>query len=353
MLKKRKKRKSPRDPHQAERLNLLHETAQHAGHTCLDSVWRGMQASYHFHCAHGHAYRRSAKAVAAYGVLCTACHDGARLAAMQEKAAQHGGRCLEVRYLGLNAYHRFVCALGHRWSVKPPHSVRAMRQWCKRCGHLRLTQLRFKGGLERLQRVAQERGGVCLSTHYDGLKARYTFRCAAGHQWDATGTSMVCAAHHWCKRCASAQASVRNRLADGLERLQAAAHAKGGVCLSTHYTHAHAYYHMRCAQGHEWHAMGNFLMHGTWCRLCSQAARRGRIEDMQAIAQARGGRCLSTVFLNERIKLAWVCHRGHAWHTSPAVVKRGCWCPECASMDRITSSKSKARRRYRAATCAP
>jgi hypothetical protein len=106
---------------------------------------------------------------------------------------------------------------------------------------------------------------------------------------------------------------------------------------------------MRCAQEHEWDAPARKLLYGQWCRLCQVEAKRLSIEDAQAVAAARGGECLSTVYVNSHTKLTWLCDRGHQWQAILTSVRhKGTWCPQCSSMDRISNRNSKARIRYQA-----
>lgn len=53
-------------------------------------------------------------------------------------------------------------------------------------------------------------------------------------------------------------------------------------------------------------------------------------EYFQELAKNRNGKLLSTSYINIREKLLWECEENHVWHTSPMLILRGCWCPECA-----------------------
>jgi nucleoside-diphosphate-sugar epimerase len=57
---------------------------------------------------------------------------------------------------------------------------------------------------------------------------------------------------------------------------------------------------------------------------------RCTIKDMQELAQSRGGRCLSTEFIDIETKLKWKCAFGHEWEATPRLLKAGHWCAECA-----------------------
>jgi len=50
------------------------------------------------------------------------------------------------------------------------------------------------------------------------------------------------------------------------------------------------------------------------------------IEEMQRIAESRGGKCLSEKYINNRTKLKWQCEKGHIWEAAP----RRSWCPYCS-----------------------
>jgi hypothetical protein len=102
---------------------------------------------------------------------------------------------------------------------------------------------------------------------------------------------------------------------------------------------------MRCAEGHEWEALGMSLQRGSWCRVCHQVSRRKGLQAMQDVAAERGGQCLSSQYQQAARKLTWLCHLGHIWQASWASVQRH-WCPECAHLNRLTNANTNARRRY-------
>lgn len=48
-----------------------------------------------------------------------------------------------------------------------------------------------------------------------------------------------------------------------------------------------------------------------------------------ALAEERGGKLLSAVYVNAVTKLRWRCHEGHEWEASPNAIQKGRWCPTC------------------------
>ena len=54
------------------------------------------------------------------------------------------------------------------------------------------------------------------------------------------------------------------------------------------------------------------------------------ITEMQEIAHSRGGKCLSTKYINSITNLDWECSEGHRWNATPESVKGGTWCRVCS-----------------------
>jgi hypothetical protein len=203
---------------------------------------------------------------------------------------------------------------------------------------------RSLAALARLNAMVQARGGTCLTVHQGRTVDSHTFECAAGHRWEALGSSVLRGS--WCTVCARPQAAINRRSKDGLEQLQRAATAKGGECLSPTYVGGSYRHRFRCAKGHEWETVANtILKSGRWCPHCNHDAKRSGIEAMRAVAHARGGQCLSDIYVNQHGKLSWECHRGHVWHARACNVVSGCWCPECARLALIVLAKSSWKRR--------
>ena len=114
-----------------------------------------------------------------------------------------------------------------------------------------------------------------------------------------------------------------------IEEMQQIASGRGGKCLSKVYVNNKTNLLWECGQGHQWEAVPNNIKRGDWCAACAGNARLS-IEEMQEIAVARGGKCLSYTYTNAKTKLLWGCSEGHQWKAVPDSVKnRGLWCPIC------------------------
>ena len=117
-----------------------------------------------------------------------------------------------------------------------------------------------------------------------------------------------------------------------LEDAQALALRRGGKCWSKKYTNNKKLLDWSCSKGHRWSASLNSVKDsGTWCPWCANEARRLTLQVAQDVASERGGKCLSTRYINHRNHLKWSCSKGHTWSASLHSVKnRRSWCPHCA-----------------------
>lgn len=61
-----------------------------------------------------------------------------------------------------------------------------------------------------------------------------------------------------------------------------------------------------------------------------------RLREMQDIAFARGGYCLSSRYIDSQSPLRWLCGEGHDWKSTPNNVKnRSTWCRRCYELSLI------------------
>lgn len=218
------------------------------------------------------------------------------LAALAAIAEHHGGACLWEGRLTPTSIVRWQCAQGHVWETMP--SVVIGGAWCPECEPRRK---RRRWSIELMQAIARERGGACLSTEYRHFSEPLRWRCAKGHVWDAKPGGVVNNGA-WCRRCAGKEKHT-------LVEVRALARERGGECLSTEYVNLSTPLRWRCKRGHEWRAAFGNVRSGSWCPKC--AVRNPlSIDEMRAVTRSRGGACLSTDYVNPRVKLRGVAPRG-------------------------------------------
>jgi hypothetical protein len=119
-----------------------------------------------------------------------------------------------------------------------------------------------------------------------------------------------------------------------LEEMKDYAESKGGTCLAESYISTHFPVKWKCAKGHEWEAaFSNVKYNTSWCPTCADK-KKHTIEDMRAIAENYGGKCISNNYVNNKTKLNWKCKLGHDFSKAPSdIIHKKQWCPTCTKMN--------------------
>jgi hypothetical protein len=120
-----------------------------------------------------------------------------------------------------------------------------------------------------------------------------------------------------------------------IEEMQRLAEVRGGSCLSAAFRTLHHKLQWRCRQGHTWSAIAGNVLRGSWCRYCAHRVQRS-IDEMRQIAISRGGQCLSSEYQNLRTTLEWRCAAGHIWTAPAGAIAAGKWCMQCSLVEKYS-----------------
>ena len=246
---------------------------------------------------------------------------------MQEFAASKGGRCLSKEYWGSLFPLTWRCRKGHSWEAPPKIIMRGA--WCVQCVKEEVKE----DQLEKLQQIAESKGGKCLSEKYINNHSKLSWQCKQRHRWEAPSKGIL--KGHWCPACAGMAKLT-------IEVMQALAAKKGGQCLSRKYLRNSIPLEWECSEGHRFKARPDLIKNrGQWCYICHMHRKKAeyggqKIVEMRKLARQRGGRCLSDFYETTADKLTWRCSRRHVWRAAPAGIKQGSWCPVCARKARGT-----------------
>ncbi len=115
-----------------------------------------------------------------------------QLDAMRAIALSKGGKCLSQNYIASDQIMEFECHKGHTFP-SIPDNIKA-GHWCKKCsGNEKLT-------ITKMQEIAAERGGKCLSTTYTNSRTHLIWMCEKGHSFPASPNNVM---HNktWCPEC--------------------------------------------------------------------------------------------------------------------------------------------------------
>ena len=271
-------------------------------------------------CEHGHTWTMPPDSIQD-GAWCPRCKEEALMSELRERAERWGGECLSKSCHSSKDVLKWRCAVGHRFEASGAMIKRG--GWCQTCRQLP------RGDIERMRKIARERGGECLSDEYVGAAIKLRWRCANGHEWSAPPAAI--SEGHWCRRCGWQLPYSRARLT--IEIMRETAAERGGKCLSDTYHGNKVPLRWRCARGHTWMAHPNRVRQGAWCPSCAHSAR-GTLDGMRALAVERGGRCLMRSWNNHQKPLRFECARGHRFNVLSGAVKTGVWCPRCPSPSR-------------------
>lgn len=142
-----------------------------------------------------------------------------------------------------------------------------------------------------------------------------------------------------------------------IEELKVIAHTKNGKLLSTTYLKSNLPLKWLClVHNTSWKATASAIRKGQWCSQCQYDKRKPSISTINKIAESRGGRCLSKVYVNSRTPILWKCHNTKhiPWQAKPSQVIRkngGSWCPECSKEYNITNLQNYWKCKRRGAKC--
>ena len=258
-----------------------------------------------------------------------------RLLECYEIASRRGGACLSPVTASPTGDLRWRCGAGHEWSARTAAIVDGY--WCPVCE--RSEPLRQQR-LAQLRELVRRHGGECLSETYIRQSAPMRWRCRDGHEWESSSNSIFRGS--WCPFCSGRRAT--------LAALHALAAARGGECLSPEAGRKTDPHRWRCARGHEWSTTPSALLQGNWCPTCA-GRNTVTIATLQELARSRGGECLTLRFRGVRQRVRWRCEGGHEWTTMVSSVKRGSWCPICAGNVRGDLPRLQALARARGGRC--
>ncbi len=201
--------------------------------------------------------------------------------------------------------------------------------------------------LTEMQKIAESRGGKCISKEYFNAITKMRWKCKKGHVWEARPQDIKRGT--WCPPCSG-------NIKLTIKEMQKIAKSRGGSCLSNIYINNETKLKWLCKEGHAWGAIPNSIKRGTWCNVCSslntgQKLLKYTIEDMQIIANLRKGKCLSEKYFGAFRKLWWQCNEEHQWEAIPSNIKRGWWCPYCAKRVKLTLEEMRKVAKQRGGDC--
>lgn len=229
------------------------------------------------------------------------------------------------------------CENGHTWKVSINSRVQN-QSGCSACPRpiLKVTDERNLAALNpslALEWHSEKNGDFRPEDVRPKSNRKIWWKCSKGHEWQATISSR--ASGCGCPYCYGRFATKENNLASKYpELLKTWDFEKNkGINPADFTPHVGKKVWWSCSKGHSWQAtIYNRSKNKSGCPACAQKkSRKYSIEYIQALAEKRGGKCLSTEYTTCRLKLKYCCKEGHIWEArADAILYSSKWCPVCA-----------------------
>jgi len=174
-------------------LEGMHEAARKSGGKCLSDKYVNNKTKLLWECAEGHQWESTPQSIRR-GTWCAICSGVSKrtINDMQQIAIKRGGKCLSNTYINNRTKLSWECDKGHQWEATP-HDIGG-DSWCPTCcGAFRLT-------IADMKKLARKKKGKCLSSDYVNNRTKLLWECSNGHQWRTT--PMTINKGSWCPTCA-------------------------------------------------------------------------------------------------------------------------------------------------------
>lgn len=348
---------------------------------CVSAEYKNAMTPLLWQCMFGHQWWGKPNSVRSRDGWCPTCQGRRKTVAdMQTVATSRGGRFCSETYRGDARNHTWQCVEGHQWEATPNRILRG--GWCPVCSKgvsERTVRFLFEKLFQRpfptlkpkwlinRRGARMELDGFCaelgLAFEYQGIqhfqfnkrfhndKEEFIRRVEDDRTkrelCEEHGVKLIVLTHEIplsdmenkifeeCTRLNVTVDTTSNKiilnsahLRRNIERMQRWAQKRGGLCLSEAYIDAFTKLQWQCAKGHEWWAKPNSIQQGGWCAECAGTKRKS-MNEMQRIAEAKGGKCLSSAYLNQGQRLLWECAERHQFEMPYKQVRVGQWCPVC------------------------
>jgi hypothetical protein len=228
------------------------------------------------------------------------------------------------------------CPKGHTWKASINH--RARGSGCPACaGQVVTDEVNLAMLYPKLAREwhPKKNGNLRPEDILPKSNLNIWWLCSNGHEWQAQPNNR--AKGSGCPYCYGRYSTKKNNLASQHpELLKEWDHKKNkGLNPSDFTPRTTKKVWWRCSKGHSWQAsIYNRTKLKSGCPDCYKARPKPRkytIADMERIAAAKGGKCLSSEYQGLEVKLRWQCEEGHEWEAMPNnVLYNNSWCPVCA-----------------------
>tara|TARA_Y100000294_G_C8536531_1_gene329303 strand:- start:33 stop:1193 length:1161 start_codon:yes stop_codon:yes gene_type:complete len=310
---------------------------------------------------------------------------------IQKIAQERAGKCLSKKYINIKSKLKIECSEGHVWDAIPSDLI-YKNSWCPECGGTK------KLTLKKIQEIAKERSGKCLSKKYVNSYSKLTWKCLQGHVWESSAKNVLHKGS-WCPQCniyfgeeicrttfeqlfnnkfvrirpkwlinndknrmeldgycenlktafeyqgkqhyiisrfSKSKSSLKKRITDDMIKSQ--------ICKEKNINlfaikHTDNLIQLPKLIEHKAKKMNLDLKKINFEKKIDFNkiySHKDHIKTVQELAKKKDGKCLSKKYVNSYSKLIWECLKGHVWEATPNSVQSGTWCPKCSERELLT-----------------
>jgi len=183
---------------------------------------------------------------------------------------------------------------------------------------------------------AESHEGRCLTPHVIFGTDMVSWCCKVGHQWESILDDML-DHQSWCMRCHD-----RRQREETVKIVTKLVEARGGKLIRADLDAVpRTLCTVSCEFGHEWTTTTHSFQAGKWCGSCCGQPTL-TLEDLKKAAAKKNGECLSSMFTTLSARYDFRCVDKHEWTTTGDNVRRGSWCPQCATAERAQKNRKPA-----------
>ena len=235
-------------------IEYCQKIATEKGGECLSKEYKTKDSLLEWKCKEGHIFKKRLGHIRekAWCPKCT----GKQKYTIEEcctHAVNKKGKCLSNEYINSSTLMEWECKERHCWKNTFGHIKHG--QWCPYCSG------KFNNNIELCNKIANEKGGECISKNYLNSSTKMKWKCKEGHIWD-TNFENIKLSDSWCPTCACNKSYT-------IEYCQKIATEKDGECLSKEYKNSKEYMLWKCGEKHTFKSkFYNIKVRNNWCPKC-------------------------------------------------------------------------------------
>lgn len=238
-------------------INYFKDLAIKKGGICLSNNYLTIRHKLEWKCINGHIFFLEPNKIFNRGYWCAECTGRRKkhtIETIQKITQKRGWLFLSDEFTVGEKKYKFQCEKGHIIYAIAHNVIKGAG--CRTCAGKQLLSI------DLFKQIAINKGGECLSEHYNGQKTKLKFRCKEGHIFE-TMPGEIKNGGAWCKKCAGLELGT-------IEEMITLATSNGGECLSNKYINNTTKLKWKCADNHIWEATPRDVKHSkSWCPYCT------------------------------------------------------------------------------------